>query len=102
MCFVRSASGSLLTSGFTTPQKARPECISDSTNFDAKVKVLQEQIEHHVEEEEGDLFLKVRANFAAQELSLMGEKMEESFEALIQTSPRNQVPNETDQAAPLT
>lgn len=74
----------------------------NEANFDAKVKVLQEQIEHHVEEEEGDLFLKVRANFAAQELSLMGEKMEESFEALIQTSPRNQVPNETDQAAPLT
>jgi hemerythrin superfamily protein len=28
--------------------------------FDAKVKVLSEQIEHHVEEEEGDMFPKAR------------------------------------------
>ncbi|TFW30153.1 hemerythrin domain-containing protein [Duganella callida] len=28
--------------------------------YDAKIKVLSEQIEHHVEEEEGDMFPKVR------------------------------------------
>jgi hemerythrin superfamily protein len=70
-------------------------------NFDAKVKVLQEQIEHHVEEEEGELFPKVNKNFDAGELEAMGEQMEEMFETLKEGSPREEVPAQTDQAAPL-
>ena len=41
--------------------------------FDAKVKVLQEQIEHHVEEEEKDLFSQVRK--ADVDLKAIGEQM---------------------------
>ena len=37
MYLVRSASGSLLTSGLTAPQKQTPECISDSTSLAANV-----------------------------------------------------------------
>jgi hypothetical protein len=69
--------------------------------YDAKVKVLQEQIEHHVEEEEGQMFKKVRKNFAKEELEMLGLQMEAMFEELIQTGPRMQVPAETDEAAPL-
>jgi hemerythrin superfamily protein len=69
--------------------------------FTAKMKVLQELVEHHVEEEEDDLFPTVRKLMAKQELEVMGEQMESSYEELIQAEPRNQVPAETDEAAPL-
>ncbi|MNR62254.1 hypothetical protein D3C85_1842250 [compost metagenome] len=47
--------------------------------YDAKVKVLSELIEHHVQEEEGDLFPKVRkAKLDLVELGLrMAERKEE-------------------------
>lgn len=41
--------------------------------FDAKVKVLSEQIEHHVGEEEGDMFKKVRKTEL--DLVALGEEM---------------------------
>jgi hemerythrin superfamily protein len=41
--------------------------------YDAKVKVLSEQIDHHVEEEEGDMFPKVRK--AGVDLVALGEQM---------------------------
>jgi len=69
--------------------------------FDAKMVVLQEQIEHHVEEEEGQLFPKVEKAFSPQELAAMGGEMETMFEELRENSPRNAVPGEADKAAPL-
>lgn len=41
--------------------------------YDAKVKVLSEQIEHHVKEEEGDMFPKVR--HTAVDLDALGKEM---------------------------
>jgi hemerythrin superfamily protein len=41
--------------------------------YDAKIKVLSEQIEHHVEEEEGDMFPKVRK--AGIDLADLGAQM---------------------------
>lgn len=41
--------------------------------YDAKVTVLSEQIEHHVKEEEGDMFPKVRKTGV--DLDALGEEM---------------------------
>ncbi|WP_257453484.1 hemerythrin domain-containing protein [Archangium lipolyticum] len=69
--------------------------------FKAKMKVLQELVEHHVEEEEKDLFKSVKKLMTKDELAVMGEQLETMFSELIQTEPRLQVPRETDEAAPL-
>src|SRR6267142_2435868 len=45
--------------------------------FDAKIKVLQEQVEHHVEEEEKDLFPKARKVLSEDELDDLGVVMED-------------------------
>ena len=70
-------------------------------NYDAKVEVLKEQIEHHVEEEEGELFPKVKKTLSGEELDALGEQMELMFEELMQGDPRERVPAETAHAAPL-
>jgi len=77
------------------------ELEPDDEHFDAKMKVLQEQIEHHVEEEEGELFKKVRKLVSKEQLEDLGLQMEEEFDELMEGEPRRQVPSETDQAAPL-
>ncbi|NML62909.1 hemerythrin domain-containing protein [Massilia sp. RP-1-19] len=49
--------------------------------YDAKVKVLSEQIEHHVKEEEGEMFPKVRKTKV--DLVALGEQMAARKEELM-------------------
>jgi hemerythrin superfamily protein len=58
--------------------------------FDAKVQVLSEQIEHHVEEEEKDLFPKVRK--ADIDLDALGEQMAARKKELTSTYKESGVP----------
>jgi hemerythrin-like domain-containing protein len=65
--------------------------------FEAKMKVLKEQVEHHVEEEEQELFPKVRKALSNDELEDLGERMEELAEEIMsQGSPSKDIPNQTD------
>jgi len=74
----------------------------DDDEFEAKVKVLQENFEHHVEEEETQLFPKVERSFGADALEQIGALMEETQEELKREgNPRDAIPGETDAAAPL-
>ncbi len=47
----------------------------DDENWGAKAKVMIENIEHHIEEEEGDMFKKARQVFDEAELQQLGEAM---------------------------
>jgi hemerythrin superfamily protein len=74
---------------------------SDET-FDAKIKVLKEQVEHHVEEEESDLFPKVKKIFDRDELTAIAALMQSTMKTLqAKGEPRKAVPAETREAAPL-
>ncbi|MEP6651761.1 MAG: hemerythrin domain-containing protein [Myxococcales bacterium] len=74
---------------------------SDDT-FDAKLKVLKEQVEHHVQEEESDLFPKVRKLLDKAQLEALGQEMSAEQAELEQGGkPRSEIPSQTGQAAEL-
>ena len=50
--------------------------VTDET-WGAKFTVAKENLEHHIEEEEGDMFKKSRQIFSDEELEQMGKRMEE-------------------------
>jgi hemerythrin-like domain-containing protein len=50
-------------------------------HFGPKAKVMAENVEHHIEEEEGDMFKKARQVFEADELTELGERMAKRREA---------------------
>ncbi len=53
----------------------------ESDQWKAKLKVLQENIEHHIEEEEGVMFKKARQAFEKEQLEELGARMQASKEA---------------------
>ena len=46
-------------------------------NWEAKIKVLQENTEHHIEEEEGSLFPKVRKIWDTRKREEVGRQMQQ-------------------------
>lgn len=49
---------------------------ADDEQFDAKMKVLKEDVEHHVEEEENELFPKVKKALGSDRLEDLGRQLE--------------------------
>jgi hemerythrin-like domain-containing protein len=68
-------------------------------SLEPKLKVLKEQIEHHVQEEENELFPKVRSSFDSAYLEAMGERMEELYDAEMDEEPAEKAALETKEAA---
>ena len=54
----------------------------DDERWGAKFKVMKENIEHHIEEEEGEMFKQARQVFGDDELEALGEEMKARKEQL--------------------
>jgi hypothetical protein len=50
----------------------------DTEEWTAKFTVLKENIEHHVEEEEGEMFSKARQSLTKEEIETLGERLQEA------------------------
>jgi len=50
----------------------------DDETWSAKFTVLKEQVEHHVEEEEGEMFKKARKVLSREEIEELGARMEKA------------------------
>ena len=55
--------------------KELEECPVDDESWGAKAMVMKENVEHHIEEEEGEMFAKARQVFDRAELMDLGERM---------------------------
>lgn len=74
---------------------------SDET-FDAKVKVLKEQVEHHVEEEETELFAQAEDILDEDQLDALEQEMTATQEELLASGAAlKSLPKETQHATPL-
>ena len=66
----------------------------DDPKFDAQMKVLQDQVEHHVKEEEGELFPAAKKVLNKDELVAIAQEMTALQTELEDTEPRTQIPEE--------
>ncbi len=74
----------------------------DDPQFEAKVKVAMEQVEHHARvEEEAELFPKIRARVSQGQLDALGVEMLRSYETLIGAGSPHVRAGELRSAAPL-
>ena len=70
---------------------ALSELNPDDESYDAKVKVLRDDVEHHVKEEEGEMFPDARKFLGKEKLQSLGEAMAAMKAELM--------PEETDEEA---
>lgn len=72
----------------------------DQDDFAAKIENLKEQVDHHIEEEEGDLFGAVRKELTAKVLNRMGQEMKDLFDDEMAGTPREAILYQVGEAAP--
>jgi hemerythrin-like domain-containing protein len=74
----------------------------EDEQFEARIEVLKEQVEHHVEEEEKELFPKVRKALSREELDDLGTRMQTLAEELeAQGEPSKGISGDTDAPAQI-
>ncbi|HEX8051647.1 MAG TPA: hemerythrin domain-containing protein [Thermoleophilaceae bacterium] len=66
---------------------------ADASEFDDELATLMEEIRHHIEDEEGEMFAHMRQVLDADELRDMGGAVE-AFKKVAPTRPHPNVPNE--------
>lgn len=64
------------------------ECDESDETFEAKVTVLKELVEHHVEEEEQEMFKSIRKAMDKATLNELGRRLEEATKQLQQQEPQ--------------
>ena len=73
------------------------EAGPEDEQFEAKMTVLKEEVEHHVKEEEEELFPKVKKACSKEELDDLGARMQELARQLeAEGEPSSKIPGQTD------
>ncbi len=67
-------------------------CGTSDETFKAKVTALRELIQHHVTEEEEELFPKLEKAFEGERLKALGARMEKAFAAAKERGPAESLP----------
>ncbi|HEY2746428.1 MAG TPA: hemerythrin domain-containing protein [Polyangia bacterium] len=67
----------------------------DSDKFDARLRALKDEVQHHVADERSELFPKVRRLFDADQLEALGQEMTSTLAELQKGHPRRDVPMQT-------
>lgn len=62
------------------------EMEKDAEQWTARFTVLKENIEHHVEEEENDMFPKARKILSSEEAEILGKRLEAAKESELETA----------------
>lgn len=78
------------------------ETSPEDATFDAKMKVMQEQVEHHVAEEENKLFPDVCQRLDDVNLEALGAKMQTLFSREMKKGPSRNLGDQIDEAPSLT
>jgi hemerythrin superfamily protein len=74
----------------------------EDDSFEEKLDALQAEVEHHVEQEEGDIFPRVMRLFDENELEDVGDAMSaEQAELEERGNAREAVPEDADKIAPI-
>jgi hemerythrin superfamily protein len=73
----------------------------DDQQYEPKLHVLKEQVEHHHKEEEEHLFPKVKKCMKSERLDALGDEMKRMMDDLMKREPRRLVVSQTKAAAPL-
>lgn len=74
----------------------------EADEFEAKISLLKEQVWHHAhDQEEGKLFPILRRLMNEDDRAAVGNEVLAMFETLIEQEPRQNVPSETAEPAPL-
>ena len=63
--------------------------------------VLEEEVQHHVQEEEKEMFKDVKSYFPKEALEALGAEMEKMVKNLKETEPRDEIPAQTREVPPL-
>ena len=63
-------------------QQQMDDLPKDDERWTAKLKVMEENMKHHIREEEGGIFKVTSMNFNREQLDDMGRRFEEAKESL--------------------
>lgn len=72
-----------------------------SKDFDARLQTFADDVEHHFEEEEGDLFPRLVERMGTSQLERLGERMQAQHATLLSHSQTLRAPLTTQQQAPV-